>query len=161
MIKIKESTYADEAWNTRLIESNLATVYQSQEYALHHLHEGRTPHFLQFIDDKSIKAQLLVGTRKRFKENNVRSKILKNFPVLKQIYCYWTYGPIIFDKEYGELLGCHIIGHEATELIAELGIAKALETTWQDIAMTMHAHPTLSEAVMEAAQDAFGQSIHQ
>ena len=68
---------------------------------------------------------------------------------------------IIFDEEYGELLGCHIIGHEATELIAELGIAKALETTWQEIAMTMHAHPTLSEAVMEAAQDAFGQSIHQ
>ena len=68
---------------------------------------------------------------------------------------------IIFDEKYGELLGCHIIGHEATELIAELGIAKALETTWQEIAMTMHAHPTLSEAVMEAAQDAFGQSIHQ
>ena len=68
---------------------------------------------------------------------------------------------IIFDEEYGELLGCHIIGHEATELIAELGIAKALETTWREIAMSMHAHPTLSEAVMEAAQDAFGQSIHQ
>ena len=59
------------------------------------------------------------------------------------------------------LLGCHIVGTEATELIAELGIAKALESTWQEIAMTMHAHPTLSEAVMEAALDAFGQSIHQ
>ena len=68
---------------------------------------------------------------------------------------------IIFDEKYGELLGCHIIGHDATELIAELTIAKALETTWQEIAITMHAHPTLSEAIMEAAQDAYGQGIHQ
>ena len=68
---------------------------------------------------------------------------------------------IIFDEKYGELLGCHIIGHDATELIAELTIAKALETTWQEIAITMHAHPTLSEAIMEAAQDACGQGIHQ
>ena len=68
---------------------------------------------------------------------------------------------IIFDAKYGELLGCHIVGSEATELIAELGVAKALETTWQEIAMTIHAHPTLSEAVMEAALDAFGQGVHQ
>ena len=68
---------------------------------------------------------------------------------------------IIFDGQYGELLGCHIIGSEATELIAELGVAKTLETTWQEIAMTVHAHPTLSEAVMEAALDAFGQGVHQ
>jgi len=68
---------------------------------------------------------------------------------------------IIFDAKYGELLGCHIVGNEATELIAELAVAKALETTWQEIAMTIHAHPTLSEAVMEAALDAFGQSVHQ
>ncbi len=68
---------------------------------------------------------------------------------------------IIFDAQYGELLGCHIVGSEATELIAELGVAKALESTWQEIALTVHAHPTLSEAVMEAALDAFGQSVHQ
>ena len=68
---------------------------------------------------------------------------------------------IIFDAKYGELLGCHIIGTEATELIAELGIAKALEATWQDLARTVHAHPTLSEAIMEAALDAFGEAIHQ
>ena len=68
---------------------------------------------------------------------------------------------IIFDSKYGELIGCHIVGNEATELIAELSIAKALETTWQEIATTVHAHPTLSEAVMEAALDAYGQSIHQ
>jgi dihydrolipoamide dehydrogenase len=68
---------------------------------------------------------------------------------------------IIFDETYGELLGCHIVGSEATEMIAELGVAKTLETTWQEIAMTVHAHPTLSEAIMEAALDAFGQGVHQ
>ena len=68
---------------------------------------------------------------------------------------------IIFDAKYGELLGCHIVGSEATELIAELAIAKALETTWEEIATTVHAHPTLSEAIMEAALDAFGQGVHQ
>ncbi|MFL2983497.1 MAG: dihydrolipoyl dehydrogenase [Candidatus Neomarinimicrobiota bacterium] len=68
---------------------------------------------------------------------------------------------LIFDKKYGELLGAHIVGSEATEMISELGIAKALETTWDDIAMTVHAHPTLSEAIMEAAMDAYGHSIHQ
>ena len=68
---------------------------------------------------------------------------------------------IIFDAKYGELLGCHIVGSEATELIAELATAKALETTWEEIATTVHAHPTLSEAIMEAALDAYGQGIHQ
>lgn len=68
---------------------------------------------------------------------------------------------LIFDEKYGELLGAHIVGSEATELIAELGIAKALETTWEEIAMTIHAHPTLSEAIMEAALDSFGSAIHQ
>ena len=68
---------------------------------------------------------------------------------------------LIFDAKYGELLGAHIVGSEATELIAELGVAKALETTWEDIAMTVHAHPTLSEAIMEAALDAIGSAIHQ
>ncbi|MFQ6605233.1 MAG: dihydrolipoyl dehydrogenase [Fidelibacterota bacterium] len=68
---------------------------------------------------------------------------------------------IIFDDEYGELLGCHIIGTEATEMIAELSVARALETTWEEIATTVHAHPTLSEAIMEAALDAYGQAVHQ
>ena len=67
---------------------------------------------------------------------------------------------IIFDAKYGELLGCHIVGNNATELIAELSVAKALETTWEEIAMTVHAHPTLSEAIMEAALDAFGRNVH-
>jgi dihydrolipoamide dehydrogenase len=67
---------------------------------------------------------------------------------------------LIFDEKYGELLGAHIIGSEATELIAELGMAKALETTWEELHRTMHAHPTLSEGIMEAAGQAYGVSVN-
>jgi len=67
---------------------------------------------------------------------------------------------LIFDKKYGELLGAHIIGAEATELIAELGIAKTFETTAHELASTIHAHPTLSEMIMEAAGDSLGEAIH-
>jgi dihydrolipoamide dehydrogenase len=67
---------------------------------------------------------------------------------------------LLFDAKYGELLGAHILGHDATELIAELVIAKRLETTGRDIARAVHAHPTLSEAVMEAAAAAYGEAIN-
>ncbi len=67
---------------------------------------------------------------------------------------------LIFDEKYGELLGAHILGSEATEMIAELSVAKTLETTVEGIAHTIHAHPTLSEAIMEAAENAYGKSIH-
>ena len=67
---------------------------------------------------------------------------------------------LIFDKKYGELLGAHIIGAEATEMIAELGIAKTFETTAHELASTIHAHPTLSEMIMEAAGDSLGEAIH-
>ncbi|MBN2710490.1 MAG: dihydrolipoyl dehydrogenase [Calditrichaceae bacterium] len=67
---------------------------------------------------------------------------------------------LIFDKKYGELLGAHIIGSEATELIAELVAAKELETTAASLHKTMHPHPTLSEMIMEAAGDADGMAIH-
>lgn len=67
---------------------------------------------------------------------------------------------LIFDAKYNELLGAHIIGSEATELIAELGLARALEATGETIIKTVHAHPTLSESIMEAAANAYGESIH-
>ena len=67
---------------------------------------------------------------------------------------------LIFDKKYGELLGAHIFGAEATELIAELGLAKSLESTPMEILKTIHAHPTLSEMIMEAAGDALGEAVH-
>ena len=67
---------------------------------------------------------------------------------------------LIFDAKYGELLGGHIIGSEATELIAEVVLARALEATGESIVKTVHAHPTLSESIMEAAANAFGEAIH-
>ena len=67
---------------------------------------------------------------------------------------------LIFDEKYDELLGAHILGADATEMIAELGLAKALDATSTVIGNTIHAHPTLSEAVMEAALDAMGKCIH-
>ncbi|MBX3007831.1 MAG: dihydrolipoyl dehydrogenase [Melioribacteraceae bacterium] len=67
---------------------------------------------------------------------------------------------LIFDAKYGELLGAHIIGPEATELIAELVLARSVEATYETIIKTIHAHPTLSESIMEAAANAYGESIH-
>ncbi|MDB3868671.1 dihydrolipoyl dehydrogenase [Candidatus Marinimicrobia bacterium] len=67
---------------------------------------------------------------------------------------------MIYDAKYGELLGCHIIGSEATNLITEAGLARKLEATWDEILTTIHPHPTLSEAIMEATADALGEAVH-
>jgi dihydrolipoamide dehydrogenase len=66
----------------------------------------------------------------------------------------------IFDAKYGELLGAHIIGSEATELIAEFTLAKSMEATYESIIKTVHAHPTLSESVMESVANAYGEAIN-
>lgn len=67
---------------------------------------------------------------------------------------------MIFDAKYGEILGAHIIGSEATEMIAEVTLARSLEATGESIIKTIHAHPTLSESIMEAAAQAYGEAIH-
>ena len=67
---------------------------------------------------------------------------------------------LIFDAKYGELLGAHILGSEATEMIGELVVAKRLETTAPQLFHAVHAHPTLGEAIMEAAAAAFGEAIN-
>ncbi len=67
---------------------------------------------------------------------------------------------VVVDAKYGEILGAHIIGADATELIAEVVTARALESTAQEVADSMHPHPTLSEAVMEAFRDAYGRAIN-
>lgn len=67
---------------------------------------------------------------------------------------------LIFDAKYGELLGAHLLGSQATELIAELVMAKKLEATEEEIIHAMHPHPTYSEAVMEAAGQGLGESVH-
>lgn len=67
---------------------------------------------------------------------------------------------VIYGEPHGELLGAHIIGSEATEMIAELGLALEMEATHEEIEATIHAHPTLTEAVHEATSQAFGHAIH-
>ena len=67
---------------------------------------------------------------------------------------------IIYDKKYGELLGCHMIGKNATNLISEISIARKLETTYHEILKTIHPHPTLSEGIHEATAAALNEAIH-
>ena len=67
---------------------------------------------------------------------------------------------VIFDAKYGEWLGCHVIGAGVTDMIAEAVVARKLETTGHEILKAVHPHPTMSEAVMEAVADAYGEVIH-
>tara|TARA_B110000003_G_scaffold274110_1_gene313282 strand:+ start:48246 stop:49634 length:1389 start_codon:yes stop_codon:yes gene_type:complete len=67
---------------------------------------------------------------------------------------------VIFDAKYGEWLGCHMIGYNVTEMIAEAVVARKLETTGHEILKAVHPHPTMSEAVMEAVAAAYGEVIH-
>jgi len=67
---------------------------------------------------------------------------------------------LIFDAKYGELLGAHLIGDNVTEMIAELVVARKLETTGHELIKSIHPHPTMSEAIMEAAAAAYGEVIH-
>ena len=67
---------------------------------------------------------------------------------------------IITSEPYGEILGAHILGEDASELIAEIGLAKRLEATAEDIISTVHAHPTMAESIHEAALATEGRAIH-
>lgn len=67
---------------------------------------------------------------------------------------------IIVDRAYGEILGVHMVGEAVTELLAEVGLARRLEATVDDLMLSMHAHPTLGEALHEAALAARGRAIH-
>jgi len=67
---------------------------------------------------------------------------------------------LIFDAEYGELLGAHLVGANVTEMIAELVVARKLETTGHEMIKAIHPHPTMSEAIMEAAAAAYDEVIH-
>ena len=67
---------------------------------------------------------------------------------------------LIFDKKYGELLGAHMLGANVTEMIAEIVVARKLETTGHEIIKSIHPHPTMSEAIMEAAAAAYDEVIH-
>src|SRR5690606_4723366 len=67
---------------------------------------------------------------------------------------------LIFDAKYGELLGAHMIGANVTEMLAEIVVARKLETTGHEILKAVHPRATMSEAIMEAAAAAYGEVIH-
>jgi len=67
---------------------------------------------------------------------------------------------VIFDAKYGEFLGAHLIGANVTEMIAEVVVARKLESTGHEVLKAVHPHPTMSEAIMEAVADAYGEVIH-
>ena len=67
---------------------------------------------------------------------------------------------IIRDKKYGEILGAHIVGSHASEMIHELAVARENEYTVEEVDLAIHAHPTLSEAIAEAALDSMGRVVH-
>lgn len=103
-------------------------------------------------------------TEKAAKEKGLKYKIGK-FPFMASGKAVAVGHPegfvkLIVDEAYGEILGAHIIGSDATELITEYGLAMNIEATAEDIHHTIHAHPTMSEALAEAAADAYGEAIH-
>lgn len=67
---------------------------------------------------------------------------------------------LVFDNKHGEILGAHLIGPDVTEMLGEIGVARSLEATAKTIYQTIHAHPTLNEAIMEAAAQAYGESVN-
>jgi dihydrolipoamide dehydrogenase len=73
---------------------------------------------------------------------------------------YAGFVKIVMDEKYGEILGAHMVGPEVTELLPELTLAQMMELTPHEIARNVHAHPTLSETLMEAAHGADGTPIH-
>jgi len=103
-------------------------------------------------------------TEAQAKEKNLKFKVGK-FPYQASGKALAVAEPegfvkLIFGEPHGELLGAHIVGSEATELIAELGLAMTLEATKDEIESTIHAHPTLSEMLKEATEVAEGHPIH-
>lgn len=103
-------------------------------------------------------------TEKKLKEEGIAYKVGK-FPFQasgKAVASNTSEGfvKLLVGEKYGEILGAHIVGADATEMIAEYGLGMKLEATAEEIHNTIHAHPTMSEAMMEAAAAVFGEAIH-
>ena len=103
-------------------------------------------------------------TEKKLKEEGIAYKVGK-FPFQASGKAVASNQPegfvkLLVGEKYGEILGAHIVGSDATEMIAEYGLGMKLEATAEEIHNTIHAHPTLSEAMMEAAAAVFGEAIH-
>lgn len=130
---------------------------------------GKSPHIIDYEANPSAiytypEIASIGMTEAKLKEKNLEYKVAK-FPFAPMARAKIedaTEGfiKILFHPKYGELLGVHIIGARATELISEFVLGKLLETTVDEIAHAIHPHPTISEAIMEAAHVAVGGAIH-
>lgn len=137
-------------------------------HAVEHM-AGKNPHTINYDANPNAvytypEIASLGKTEQQLKESNTEYKIAK-FPFApmakaKIENAAFGFVKILFEPKYREILGVHIIGAIATELIAEFALGKVLETTIDEIGHTVHPHPTISEAVMEAAHSADGQPIH-
>ncbi len=130
---------------------------------------GKKPHKVHYESNPSAvytypEIASIGMTEKTLKEKGIEYKIGKFpfMPMAKAKIEDATDGfvKILFDPKYGELLGVHIINARATEMIAEFSLGKVLETTIDEIAHTIHPHPTLSETIMEAAHAGLGAAVH-
>jgi pyruvate/2-oxoglutarate dehydrogenase complex dihydrolipoamide dehydrogenase (E3) component len=113
---------------------------------------------------KSGKKIMFVATKKQAKEAGYTLKVGK-FPFSASGKASASgakdgFIKLIFDAKYGEILGAHMIGANVTEMIAEIVAIRKLETTGHELIKTIHPHPTMSEAIMEAAAAAYGEVIH-
>lgn len=102
MITVESTSHADHEWNKRLLNSNLGTVYNTQEYALYASTLGRKPHFVKFLNSTGkIVGQVVLFENNRFeKKNMILSNMLRNTPKLKKVVYRWIYGPVILDSEF-------------------------------------------------------------
>lgn len=130
---------------------------------------GKNPHKVHYESNPSAvytypEIASIGMTEKTLKEKNIEYKVGK-FPFSPMARAKIEdstdgFVKILFEPKYRELLGVHIVHARATEMIAEFSLGKLLETTVDEIAHTIHPHPTLSETIMEAAHAALGSAIH-
>jgi dihydrolipoyl dehydrogenase len=130
---------------------------------------GRPPHPLDYTNVPSCtycRPQVAsIGLSEARAKDSGRELMIGKFPFTasgKAVALGETDGfvKVVADKASGEILGVHIVGPEATEIIHEFAVGRTLEATVEEIMHTVHAHPTLSEAALEATLAALGQAIH-
>ena len=174
MIKVDLATYKTNADGIYAIGDVIPTPMLAHTASAEAMHcaeviAGKKPHKVHYESNPSAvytypEVASIGMTEKTLKEKNIPYKVGKFpfMPMAKAKIEEATDGfvKILFDPKYGEILGAHIINARATEMIAELSLGKVLETTIDEIAHTIHPHPTLSETIMEAAHAGIGAAVH-
>jgi dihydrolipoamide dehydrogenase len=147
----------------------LAHTASAEAFAAAEAIAGKHPHPINYEANPSAvytypEVASIGYTEKKLKEKNIEYKVAKFpfTPIAKAKIEGVTEGfvKILFGPKYRELLGVHIVNARATEMIAEFSLGKVLETTLDEIAHTIHPHPTLSETIMEAAHMGVSGAIH-